>query len=793
MGQDGLSKETAVGRSLPRRGIRRLAAGRGRYTDDIVLPRMLHAAFVRSPHAHAGIAGIDTAAACECPGIVRVVTGAELIDVCAPLVSVHAARPGHKSAPQRVLAVEAAYWQGEPVAVIIADSRAAAEDAAERVEVAWRPRPTVRDAGAALDPASPVIHPELGDNLAYSHDIRSGTAEADQGGSQTVLVQDFTFGRHTAVTLEARSVIADYLPADGTLTVHQSHQSPYQMQEVYARLLGIDDHRVRVITPDVGGGFGLKINVHAEDIAIVAISKLIGRPIKYTADRLDSFSGDIHARDHSARGRIAVTPRGDITALEIDDLSAIGPFTAHIRFGIAEGMMAIVNAGAPYRFAAYRGGMRAAYVNKPIVGMYRGVGVPIACVVTEQLVDNAARAVGMDPVAFRRRNLLTPEELPRVTHGGVRLPRLSFHAALDRLTEIMGYDGLRREQAAAASRGILRGIGVAAFIEPTAYGPGYYGPSGADISTQEGATVKLEPSGKVRCITSLTDQGQGTLAAVAQIVADELGLSVADIEIVSGDSAVTPYGGGAWASRGIAMGGEAALAASSALRDNILKIAAPILQAEPSSLGLAAGAVVGRADGARRMSIAEVARIGHFRQDLLPAGVQPELAATRHHVPNESLYYVAHGAQGCHVEIDPETGWISLLGHWVVDECGRIVNPQLVDEQLRGGVVQGLGAAFLEECVYDGECQFLNGTLADYLVPMAAEMPEIATGHIEGREESTALGAKGVGEAGTIGAVAAAWLAVNDGLAPLGAAAEVQPFTPERILAAIHASRDQGS
>ena len=778
-----------IGRPVPRRRARRLAHGRGRYTDDLVLARMLHVAFVRSPYAHAGIAGIDAAEAAARPGVVRVVTGADLAGLCAPMVSVHGARRGHKSAPQRVMAIEAAYWQGEPVAAVVAETRAGAEDAVELVAVDWRERPVVHDAAAALAPGSPVIHPMLGDNLAYAHTIEAGAPDAAFDEAHAVLSQDFAFGRHTAVTLEPRNLIADFQPSDGSLTIYQSHQSPFQMQEVYARLLGMDDHKIRVICPDVGGGFGLKINVHGEEVAAVAIARLLARPVKYTADRLESFGNDIHTRDHTATGRIAVTAEGDITAMEIDDLSAIGPFTAHIRFGIAEGMMAIVNTGAPYRFGHYRGRMRAAYVNKSIVGMYRGVGVPIACVVTEQLIDKAARALGIDPVAFRRRNFLTPAELPRKTHGGTSLPAISFRAALDRLVEAMDYERLRAEQAEAAARGIRRGIGVATFIEPTAYGPAYYGPSDAPVSTQEGATVKLEPSGKARCITSVTDQGQGTLTAVAQIVADQLGLTVEDVEIVAGDSAATPFGGGAWASRGTAMGGEAALVAAMALRENILAIAGPILQTDPATLALAGAAVVDRADGAERMKLAEVARIGHFRQDTLPGALQPELAATRHHVPNQIPYYVAHGAQGCHLELDPETGWITLLDHWVVDECGRVINPLLVDEQLRGGVVQGLGAAFFEECVYDGDGQLLSATMADYLVPMASEMPDIATAHVEGLEEASLLGAKGVGEAGTIGANAAAWLAVNDALAPLGATAAAQPFTPERILQAIEAAR----
>ncbi len=782
-----------IGKSIPRREIRRLAHGGGRYTDDFTMARMLHVAFVRSPHAHARIRNIDVAAAAALDGVVRVFTGADIAEVCTPLVAVAANRAGHKSAPQHVMAIGTAFWQGEPVAAVVAESRAVAEDAAELVAIDFEPLAAVVDMDAALAPESPVIHASLGDNLAFGHVIEVGEGTRAFDGAAVVVAHEFEFGRQTAVTLEPRTVIADYDAADASLTVHQSHQSPFQMQDIYSRHLGIDEHKVRVICPDVGGGFGLKINVHGDEVATVAIGRIMGRPVKFTADRLESFTADIHCRDHRVSARLAVTADGDIEALAIDDRSAIGPFTAYVRFGIAEGMMAITNAGAPYKIANYRGEMKAAYVNKGIVGVYRGVGVPIACVVTEQLIDFAAHAIDMDPVAFRRRNYLDEDSFPCTTVGGIPVARLSLRRCLDRLVEIMDYDGLRAEQSRLEADGVHRGVGVATFIEATAYGPGYYGPTEARVSTQEGATVKLEPSGKVRCLTSLTDQGQGTLTGVVQIVADRLGLGVDDVDVFGGDSAMTPYGGGAWASRGISMGGEAALIAADALKDNILAIAGPILQADPATLALAGGHVVNRDDRAPRMSLAEVARIGHFRQDLLPAGLQPELAVTRSHVNNHSMFYVANGVQGCHVELDPETGMIRLLGHWVADDCGRVINPLIVDEQLRGGIVQGIGAALYEHCQYDETGQMLNATLADYLVPMAAEMPDIGTAHVETPEESTTLGAKGVGEAGTIGAIAAVWLAVNDALRPLGARIGAQPFTPARVLKALETAQRGGN
>lgn len=783
-----MESDRLIGRSVTRANARRLLHGRGRYTDDIVLPRTLHVAFVRSPYAHARIVSIDAEAARARPGVERVVTGREVAEICAPMVSIAAHRPGHRSAAQNVMAVDTAYWQGEPVAAVVAETRAAAEDAAELVEVEWEPLTPVVDMAAALEPESPVIHPSLGDNLAFQHTITAGDPDAAFAQAEIVVEHEFEFGRHTAVSLEPRVLLADYDPVDGALTVYQSHQSPYQMQDVYSRHLGIPEHKVRVICPDVGGGFGLKINVHGEDVAVVAIARMLGRPVKYCADRVESFGADCHTRDHRGVAKMAVTRDGRIVALDFDNLLSIGPFTAYIRFGIAEGMMAITSAGAPYRFGDYRGRTRVAYVNKGIVGMYRGVGIPIGCAVTEQMVDFAAHAVGVDPLEFRRRNFLPDDAYPCRSPGGTMLTRLSLHESLDKVAAMMGYDALRAEQEALRRDGVYRGIGVATFVEPTAYGPGYYGPSEARVSTQDGCTLKLEPSGKLRCLTSVTDQGQGTLTAIAQIVADRLGVAVDDIDLISGDSAVTPYGGGAWASRGTAMGGEAALDAADALKANILDLAASVLQTEAARLTIAESEIRDLESGTPRMSLAEVAKIGYFRQDTLPADVQPELMATRHHVPNQAAYYCANGAISAHVELDPETGFIRLLELWVVDDCGRVINPMLVDEQIRGGVVQGIGAALMEHCVYDDEGQLLNATLADYLVPMAADLPDIHVAHVETPTEMTRLGAKGVGEAGTIGAIAALWCAVNDALRPLGARVTRQPFTPKHVLEAIRAA-----
>ncbi len=780
-GDGAFGPDSLVGKRVARPNVRRLIHGKGRYTDDISVPHMLHVAFVRSPYGHARILNVDTAAAAAAGGVVRIVTGADLADICQPLHAVAAHRPGHKSAVQHVLAVDRACFQGEPVVAVVATSRAEAEDAAELVAIEWEELPVVTDTEAALSSASPVIHPDLGDNLCFQHEIDNGDAGTVLANAAHVVEHRFAFGRHTAVTLEGRVILADWDPVEERLTVHQSHQSPFQMQDVYCRHLGVPEHRVRVITPDIGGGFGLKINVHGEELAVVAIAKLLGRPVKFTADRLESFAADCQTRDHVVTARMGVDADGRLVAMDMDNVLSVGPYTAYIRFGLAEGMMAIMSAGAPYSLTDYRGRTRVAYVNKGIVGMFRGVGVPIGCAVTELMVDQAAAAAGIDPVAFRRQNFHAEEDYPLTTIGGYEARHMSMRQCLDACVEIMDYQALRTEQLRLRNEGVIRGIGVAAFVEGAAFGPGYYGPSGARVSTQDGCTVKLEPSGVVRCLTSITDQGQGTLTAIAQVVADQLGVGMDDIDIVAGDSAVTPYGGGAWASRGMAIGGEAALQAGRALKANILDLAGSVLQAEPGTLTLADGEIRDAATGEARMDLGELARIGYFRQDTLPPGAQPELMVTRHHVPPVN-YYIANGVQGAHVEIDVETGFIRILGWWVADDCGRVVNPLLVDEQLRGGIIQGIGNSLYEHLIYDDYGQIQNATLADYLLPMATEMPDISIAHIETPTGVTELGANGIGESGTIGAIAALWCAVNDALRPLDVQVSRQPFTPEHLL-----------
>jgi aerobic carbon-monoxide dehydrogenase large subunit len=774
-----------IGRSVPRPNLDRLMQGRGLYVSDIELPRMAHVVFLRSPHAHARIVAIDASTAKRMPGVIAIVTGEELANTITPWVGVLSHLKGLKSAPQHAIAIDRVCWQGEAVAAVVASGRALAEDAAEVIAIQYEELEAVTDMRTALDRGTPVIHPELGDNLAFERILDVGHVDEAFAGSDAVVEADFIFGRHTGVTLEPRAVVADWNPAEARLTIYQGTQAPHMVQNIAALHLGLSESQVRVVCKDVGGSFGIKVHIYADEMATYALSKLLRRPIKFVADRVESFNTDIHARDHRCKGRIGVKRDGTITAFEIDDLTGIGPYSMYPRTSAIEANQVVNLVGGPYLAKNYRARARVVFQNKNVMCQYRAVGHPIACSVTEGLVDLAARKIGMDPVEIRRRNLISDDAYPCVSASGLKFEKLSHHASLDKLLEMMNYEGLRAEQVELRTRNIHRGIGFASFIEVTNPSAAFYGVGGAKISSQDGVAVRLDAQGAVICQTSITEQGQGSEALTAQIVATVLGVSMERVRVILGDTDNTPYGGGTWASRGAGIGGEAALQAAKVLRRNILEVAAAILQSTADELDIAGNTVVNIGDGMQRIELKELARIVYFRPDTLPPGIQPELMATRHYVPREYPFAFTNGVQASWLEVDTETGFVRLLRHWVVEDCGTIINPQLVDEQIRGGVVQGLGAALFEKCIYDERGQLTNANMADYLVPMSCEMPDIDVGHVVSPTLESELGAKGAGEAGTAGAAAAVANAVNDALKPFGTIITEIPLTPQVILTAL--------
>ena len=773
-----------IGKSSPRTGSKRLLQGRGTYIDDMRLPRLSHVVFVRSPHAHALIKSIDLSEVRKQTGVIGAFTGSEIAKYCTPWVGVLGHLKGIKSAPQHAVAIDRACWQGEPVAAIVGQTRRQAEDALHFVKIEYELLPVIVEMADALK-GDYVIHPELGDNICFQRELKTDDFDETFARADVIVEKTYTFARHTGVTNEPRAVLADYQPADHSLTVYQATQAPHMMQDIMSRHLGIPESQVRIVCKDVGGSFGIKVHVYPDEMATAALSVMLKRPVKFMADRIESFLSDIHAREHIATVRMACTKDGDILGFDLDDLTGIGPYSVYPRTSGIEGNQVVNLTGGPYKHKAYRAKLQVVFTNKNVTCQYRAVGHPIAVALTEGIVDEGARAIGMDPAAFRRRNLIADDAYPYTFPSGLKFEKLSHHQCLDKLMALMDYDGLRAEQAALREKGIYRGIGLAAMIEVTNPSPAFYGVGGARISAQDGATLRLDPGGMLNVLVSVTEQGQGTEAVFAQIAATMVGVSLENVRVITGDTAVTPYGGGTWASRGAGIGGEAVLQAAKALKVNILAVAAAVLEMDAAQLDVSGNAVVDKLTGVLRMPLSEVGRVAYFRPDTLPMDFQSELTVTRHYTPREYGFTFTNGIQASYVEVDPETGFVKLLKHWCVEDCGTILNPMLVDEQLRGGVVQGLGGALLEECLYSPEGQMLNGSMADYLVPMAFEMPDIEIAHVCTPTKTSELGAKGAGEAGTAGAPGAVMNAVNDALQPLNGNVVEQPITPERVLVAL--------
>jgi carbon-monoxide dehydrogenase large subunit len=740
--------------------------------------------YFRSPHAHARIKKLDLSKAAKQPGVIGCFDGRAVAEYCTPWVGVLGHLKGIKSAEQHAVAIERACWQGEAVAAIVAETRVQAEDALQQVEAEWEELPVVTDMEASLA-GKYVIHPDLGDNICFKRELVTEKFDEVWKQADVVVEETYEFGRHTGVCMEGRSILADYNAAEHSLTVYHATQAPHMMQDIFSKHLNIPESSVRVVCKDVGGSYGIKVHVYADEMATAALSVMLRRPVKFVADRLESFLTDIHAREHKATARLACTKDGKILAFDLDDLTAIGPYSVYPRTSGIEGNQVVNLTGGPYSHREYRAKMHVVFTNKNVTCQYRAVGHPIAVALTEGIVDLAAEKIGMDPAEFRRRNLIPDDAYPYTAASGIKFEKLSHQQSLDKLLKLMDYDKLRAEQAELRKQGIHRGIGFAAMIEVTNPSPAFYGVGGARISAQDGATLRLDPQGAVYVMCSVTEQGQGTEGVFAQIAASAVGVTIDKVRVATGDTGLMPYGGGTWASRGAGIGGEAVLQAGRALRSNILDIAAAILSVDKAQLDVVNNEVVDKLTMESKMPLSELGRVAYFRPDTLPMKFQSELTVTRHYTPREYGFTFTNGIQASLVEVDADTGFVKLLKHWCVEDCGTIINPMLVDEQIRGGVVQGIGAALFEECLYDENGQLLNGNMADYLVPMSGEMPDIIVGHVETPTKTSELGAKGAGEAGTAGAPGAVMNAINDALRPFKTRVTSQPFTPEKILKAL--------
>ncbi|OZM81241.1 xanthine dehydrogenase family protein molybdopterin-binding subunit [Pseudonocardia sp. MH-G8] len=766
-----------VGASVPRREDPRLLAGRGRFVDDVVLPGMLHAQFVRSPVAHGRIVAVDLDDVREVPGVVAAFSAADLDlrDITALLD-----RPPHEFVPTAmpVLARDTVRYVGEPVAIVVARDPYAAEDGLEAAVVEYEELDPIVSDTAALAEDAPLVHAEAPRNTLVDVSLfaTEGIDDVFADAHCVVRVRTKT-GRQNALPLETRGVVADWDDRDEQLQVQTATQVPHQVRTVLARCVGLHEKQVRVTVPDMGGGFGQKCVVGREEIAAAAAALRLRRPVKWIEDRRDALTAAFLAREQRYDVRAAFDAEGRILALDADVVCDMGayscyPFTAGI-----EPLMASAEMPSVYKVPAYRVRGRALTTNKAPTAPYRGVSRPQYVMVVERLMERAARELGMDAVELRRRNVITV--FPYTGVNGITYDPGSYRESLDLCEQVVRDEGWYDVRAA---EGRVIGIGYACFSERTGYGSGAFAQRkmqvvpGFDISE-----IRMDTSGTVSVTTGTMSHGQSHETTMAQIVADRLGLDIAQVKIVQGDTDRITYGWGSFASRSITIGGSAVAAASVQLGEQLREIAAHLLDADVDGCELdGAGGVRLRNDPERRLSFAELADVAYLRSHLLPKGVGPGLTATASFdVPGDGTF--SNATHGVVVELDPGTGGIEILRYVCVEDCGVAIHPQIVEGQCRGGIAQGIAGALFEQVTYDDAGQPQAPSFMEYKVPTAAEIPDVAIHHLETPCAFTANGAKGAGEGGTIGAPAAVLNAVNDALRATGVELDDTPIAREAV------------
>ncbi len=769
-----------VGRPVPRVEDARLVRGLGRYVDDLTLPGMLYLGFVRSPHAHARIRGIETARARTAPGVVAVVTSDDLGGAIGP-VPCAAQIPDMRPAPRPVLAADRVRFVGEAVAAVVASDRYALRDALELVEVDYEPLPAVVELEKALRRGAPRVHEQHPDNIAYRWQLEGGDLKDAFRRAERVVRHRMTNQRLIPMAMEPRAVLADYQPGEDRLTVWSSTQIPHLLRTQLAAMLRLPETRLRVVAPEVGGGFGSKLNVYPEEALAAYLARQLCRPVKWTETRRENFLATIHGRDQICEMEFAIGRDGTVLGLRARLWADLGAYY-QLLTPLIPTLTGLMIAGC-YRIPAVRVDLTGVFTNKMSTDAYRGAGRPEATYFIERAMDYVAAELGEDPAEFRRRHFPRPEEFPYATATGLVYDTGNYAAPFELALKKVGYARLRQQQRQARRQGRLLGIGLSSYVEICALGPSSAMPAGG----WESATVRIEPSGKVRVLTGSSPHGQGEETSFAQIVADQFGLPLEDVSVVHGDTDQIPYGIGTFGSRTLAVGGTAIYRCCERLREKLARIAAQMVgEEDPRRMVFRDGKIYSARD--RRRAVPFTAAVAEaYVARKLPAGLEPGLEATHFYEPSNFTF--PFGTHVAVVEVDAETGRVELLRYVAVDDCGRVINPLLVDGQVVGGIVQSLGQVFLEEAVYDEQGQLLTGELTDYALPRAADVPRIETYRTETPTPVNPLGAKGVGEAGTIGATPALVNAVVDALAPLGVRHLDMPLKPERVWRALTAAR----
>jgi carbon-monoxide dehydrogenase large subunit len=765
-----------IGQSFKRVEDPRLITGEGRYVDDVQLPRMCYAAILRSPYAHARIRHIDASKALQTPGVITVITGKDILGKIGPLPCAAHPVPEMKMPTHYALAVNKVYFVGHPVAVVVAEDRYLARDALDLIEVDYEELPPVTDPQKALQPDAPIIHEDLGTNLAFEWKIEGGDVDAAFAQAEVIVRQEFVNQRLIPVPMEPRCVLAEWDAGNRLLTIWTSTQIPHLVRSLVAGMLNLPENHVRVIAPDVGGGFGQKLQVYVEEALMGYLAMTLDRPVKWTETRRENFMASIHGRDQIGVMELALKRDGTILGLRYEVIADMGAYYQLLTPAIPT-LTGLMLCGA-YKIPAVRMTKKAVFTNKMCTDAYRGAGRPEATFLLERMMDLAAKELGIDPAEIRRKNFIPPDAFPYTTPHGITYDSGNYEAALNRALELVEYEKWRKEQQEARKQGRYIGIGISSYVEICGMGPSKAMPAGG----WESATVRVEPSGKVIVLTGAHPHGQGEETSFTQIVAEELGVAPEDVMVIHGDTEKVQYGIGIFGSRGLAVGGTAVYMAAQRVKEKARKIAAFLLNVSEAEVESRDGTFVNRNDPSKFVTWQQIAQAAYDPKNY-PPDMEPGLVATAFYEPSNFTF--PSGTHICVCEVDIETGEVKILRYVAVDDCGKVVNPLLVEGQIIGGIVQAFGQAMMEQCVYDENGQLLTGELLDYAIPKAHNAPKIVVDRVETPSPVNPLGAKGVGEAGTIGATPAFINAVCDALEPLGIRHIDMPLTPARVWHAI--------
>ena len=774
------------GSGIRRREDPRLITGRATFTDDIKLPGMAHAAILRSPHAHARIRSIDTSGASGREGVLGVFTGADTDGVLNSVPTAWLIPDSDLVTPDHPpIAKDVVRYQGDAVAVVVAETRYLAEDALEHIQVDYEELPVVLDPQKSTEPGAPQLHADAPNNQAFHWVVAGGDADAAFESADIVVQERIVHQRLIPNAIEPRAAVAQWVEATGDLTLWSTSQNPHIARFLCSVVTGVPEHKLRVIATEVGGGFGSKIPFYADEAITAFCSMKTGRPIKWTETRSENYQATIHGRDHVQEVELAATGEGKITGLRAKVWAGMGAYLSTAAPGVPTILHGLMYVG-PYDIPNVKGDIWGVFNNGTPVEAYRGAGRPEATFLVERLVQLLADKLGMDAVEIRRKNHIPKFEDGHDVATGLTYDSGDYNRTLDLAIETAGYAGLREEQARLRREGRYMGIGVTSYVELCGLGPSQVaGAVGFQGGLWESAVVRFHPTGKVNVMTGASPHGQGEETTFAQIVSDELGVDVEDIEVLHGDTDITPMGWGTYGSRTTAVAGAAVAIGSRKIKEKATQLAAHLLEAAVEDIDYEDGKFFVRGSPDQSKTIQDIALMANVAWDM-PEGMDPGLETTTFYdPPNFTFPFGTHIAV---VEVDPDTGQVTLQRYIAADDCGPQINPMIVEGQIHGGVVQGAGPVLWEGAVYDEHGQLITGSMLDYALPRADLLPEIETVSSVTPSPHHPLGIKGVGETGTIASTVTVYNAVMDALKPLGAGPIDMPLTPERVWSAIHAN-----